>query len=174
MKKETKKELIDSLEKLIKEYAHLYITDISEMNADETSKLRREAFKKEIKLVVAKNTLLRIAMEKSGKDFEDLYSILKGNSAVMFSQVGNLPAKLIKANRKNADRPILKGAYVEESVYIGDEQIDTLASIKSKEELIGDIITLLQSPAKNVVSALQSNAGGKLAGLVKTLSERPE
>lgn len=174
MKKETKKELIDSLKVLIDEYAHLYVTDISEMNAADTSALRRESFKKDIKLVVAKNTLLRMAMDASDKDFEDIYGVLKGNTAVMFSQVGNVPAKLIKANRKKADKPILKGAYVEESIYIGDEQLDTLASIKSKEELIGDIITLLQSPAKNVVSALQGNAGGKLAGLVKTLSERPE
>lgn len=174
MKKETKKELIDSLKALIDEYAHLYVTDISGMNAGDTSNLRREAFKKEIKLVVAKNTLLREAMKASDKDFTELYDILKGNTAVMFSQVGNVPAKMIKAARKKAEKPILKGAYVEESVYIGDEQLSTLASIKSKEELIGDIITLLQSPAKNVVSALQGNAGGKLAGLVKTLSERPE
>ena len=173
MKKEGKSQLVESLKALIEEYAHLYVTDISGLNAEDTSNLRRESFKKEIKLVVAKNTMLKIAMEKSEKDFDEIYEVLKGNSAVMFSNVGNSPAKLIKAMRKKADKPIVKGAYVEESIYLGDDQLDTLASIKSKEELIGDIVTLLQSPAKNVISALQSS-GNTLSGLVKTLSERPE
>jgi len=173
MKKEGKSQLVDSLKALIEDYAHLYVTDISGLNAEDTSKLRRESFKKEIKLVVAKNTLLKIAMEKSDKDFDEIYEVLKGNSAVMFTNVGNSPAKLIKAMRKKAEKPIIKGAYVEESIYLGDDQLDTLASIKSKEELIGDIVMLLQSPAKNVISALQSG-GNTLSGLVKTLSERPE
>ncbi|NOR87886.1 MAG: 50S ribosomal protein L10 [Bacteroidales bacterium] len=173
MKKEVKNQLIESLSTVIEEYQHIYVTDISGLNAEDTSKLRRESFKKEIKLVVAKNTLLKLAMDKSERNFDELYEILKGNSSVMFSNVGNSPAKLIKAMRKKSDKPILKGAYVEESVYIGDDQLDTLASIKSKEELIGDIVTLLQSPAKNVISALQSG-GNTIAGLVKTLSERPE
>ena len=173
MKKEGKSQLVDSLKALIEEYAHLYVTDISGLNAEDTSKLRRESFKREVKLVVAKNTLLKIAMEKSDKDFDEIYEVLKGNSAVMFSNVGNSPAKLIQAMRKKAEKPIIKGAYVEESIYLGDDQLDTLASIKSKEELIGDIVTLLQSPAKNVISALQSG-GNTLSGLVKTLSERPE
>ncbi len=173
MKKEGKSQLVDSLKALIEDYAHLYVTDISGLNAEDTSKLRRESFKKDIKLVVAKNTLLKIAMEKSDKDFDEIYEVLKGNTAVMFSNVGNSPAKLIKVLRKKAEKPIIKGAYVEASIYLGDDQLDTLASIKSKEELIGDIVMLLQSPAKNVISALQSG-GNTLSGLVKTLSERPE
>jgi len=173
MKKEGKSQLVDSLKALIEEYAHLYVTDISGLNAEDTSNLRRESFKKEIKLVVAKNTLLKIAMDQSDKDFDEIYDVLKGNSAVMFSNVGNSPAKMIKALVKKAEKPLIKGAYVEESIYLGDDQLDTLASIKSKEELIGDIVMLLQSPAKNVISALQSG-GNTIAGLVKTLSERPE
>jgi len=173
MKKEKKDQYIESLSALIDEYQHLYVTDISGLNAEDTSALRRDSFKKEIKLVVAKNTLLKIAMDRSEKNFDDLYETLKGNSSIMFSNVGNVPAKLIKAMRKKNEKPILKGAYVEESVYVGDDQLDVLASIKSKEELIGDIVMLLQSPAKNVISALQSG-GNTIAGLVKTLSERPE
>jgi large subunit ribosomal protein L10 len=173
MKKEVKNQVVASLKETIDEYAHLYVTDISGLNAEDTSNLRRESFKKDVKLVVAKNTLLKLAMDQSDKNFDDIYEVLKGNSSVMFSNVGNVPAKLIKAMRKKADKPLLKGAYVEESVYIGDDQLDTLASIKSKEELIGDIVMLLQSPAKNVISALQSG-GNTIAGLVKTLSERPE
>jgi large subunit ribosomal protein L10 len=173
MKKEKKNQLIESLQTLIDEYAHVYVTDASGLNAEDTSRLRRESYKKEIKLVVAKNTLLKIAMDNSSKDFDELYEILKGNSSIMFSNVGNAPAKLIKSFRKKGEIPHLKGAYVEESVYIGDTQLDVLASIKSKEELIGDVIGLLQSPAKNVISALQSG-GNTIAGLVKTLSERPE
>ncbi len=173
MKKEGKNQLIESLKSLVDEYAHLYVTDISGLNAEDTSNLRRESFKRDVKLVVAKNTLLKLAMEQSDKDFDEIYEVLVGNSAVMFSNVGNVPAKLIKTMRKKADKPILKGAYVEESIYVGDDQLDTLASIKSKEELIADIVMLLQSPAKNVISALQSG-GNTIAGIVKTLSERPE
>jgi len=173
MKKEGKNQLIESLKALVDEYTHLYVTDISGLNAEDTSNLRRESFKRDVKLVVAKNTLLKIAMDQSDKNFDDIYEVLVGNSAVMFSNVGNAPAKLIKLMRKKAEKPLLKGAYVEESIYIGDNQLDTLASIKSKEELIGDIVMLLQSPAKNVISALQSG-GNTIAGLVKTLSERPE
>jgi len=173
MKKEVKNQIVTSLKETIDEYAHLYVTDISGLNAEDTSNLRRESFKKDVKLVVAKNTLLKLAMDQSDRNFDELYEVLKGSSSVMFSNVGNMPAKLIKTMRKKAEKPILKGAYVEESVYIGDDQLDTLASIKSKEELIGDIVMLLQSPAKNVISALQSG-GNTIAGLVKTLSERPE
>ena len=173
MKKEDKSQLIASLKATIDEYAHLYVTDIAGLNAEDTSKLRRESFKKEVKLVVAKNTLLKLAMDESDKNFDDIYEVLKGNSSVMFSNVGNAPAKLIKGFRKKGTIPMLKGAYVEESIYIGDDQLDVLANIKSKEELIGDIVMLLQSPAKNVISALQSG-GNTIAGLVKTLSERPE
>lgn len=173
MKKEEKNQLIESLHSLIDEYSHIYVADIAGLNAEDTSKLRRESFKKEVKLVVAKNTLLKMAMDKSEKDFDGLYEILKGNSSVMFSNVGNAPAKLIKVFRKKGDKPLLKGAYVEESIYVGDNQLETLANIKSKDELLGDLIGLLQSPAKNVISALQSG-GNKLAGIVETLSERAE
>ncbi|OYT17265.1 MAG: 50S ribosomal protein L10 [Bacteroidetes bacterium 4572_77] len=173
MNQTDKNQLIEALETLLGDYQHLYVTDISGLNAEATHNLRKESFKQEIKLVVAKNTLLKLAMEKSEKNYDELYEILKGNSAIMLANVGNSPAKLIQKLRKKADKPILKGAYVEESVYVGDDQLDTLASIKSKEELIGDIVSLLQSPAQNVISALQSG-GNTIAGLVKTLSERPE
>ena len=124
-----------------------------------------------MKLSVVKNTLLEKAMEASDKDFGELPSTLKGNTSVMYSETGNAPAKVIKAFRKKSDKPFLKGAYIEEAIYIGDDQLDMLVEIKSREELIGDIIVLLQSPAKNVVSALQSS-GGKLSGIIKTLSQK--
>jgi large subunit ribosomal protein L10 len=133
--------------------------------------LRRACFKANIKLEVVKNTLLSKAMEASDKDFEDLSLVLVGNTAMMFSEAGNAPAKLIKEFRKKSDKPILKGAFIEEAVYLGDDQVEALVNIKSKDELIGEIIGLLQSPAKNVVSALQSG-GGTLAGIIKTLSEK--
>ncbi|HET8854692.1 MAG TPA: 50S ribosomal protein L10, partial [Salinimicrobium sp.] len=135
------------------------------------SNLRRACYKADIKLAVVKNTLLAKAMESSDKDFGDLPTILKGNTSIMFSQTGNAPAKVIKEFRKKSDKPLLKGAFVEEAVYVGDDYLETLVNIKSKEEVIGDIIGLLQSPAKNVVSALKSG-GGKIAGILKTLSEK--
>jgi large subunit ribosomal protein L10 len=153
------------------ENANIYVADISGLNAGDTSDLRRACFKANVSLSVVKNTLLAKAMEASDKDFGDMPSILKGNSSIMFSETGNAPAKVIKTFRKKAKLPLLKGAYVEESVFIGDEQLDVLVDIKSKEELIGEIVGLLQSPAKNVVSALKSS-GGKLAGILKTLSEK--
>ena len=124
-------------------------------------------------LEVVKNTLLRKALEKAEGEYTELYDTLKGNTSIMFSTVGNSPAKIIKDFRKKSERPLLKGAFIEEAIFIGDEHLDALVAIKSKEELLGDIITLLQSPAKNVISALQSS-GGKIAGIVKTLSEKPE
>ena len=171
MKKEEKDLLINSLEAKLSESAHVYLTDISGLDAESTSNLRRLAFKKDIKLVVVKNSLLKKAMEKSNKDFDPLFEVLKGGTSLMLSEVGNAPAKMIKEFRKKSEKPILKGAYVEESIYIGDSELDMLVSIKSKDELIGDLITLLQSPAKNVISGLQSG-GNILAGVVKTLSER--
>jgi len=122
---------------------------------------------------MVKNTLLRIAMEKADKDLEPLYDVLKGTTSLMFAEAGNTPAVLIKEFRKKSDRPILKGAYVEEMTYIGDNQLDFLVNIKSKNELLGELIGLLQSPAKNVISALQSG-GQTITGVLKTLSERPE
>ena len=141
------------------------------LDARQTNALRRACFKENIKLQVVKNTLLAKAMEASTHDFGELTGILKGNTSLMFSETGNAPAKVIKNFRKKSDRPILKGAFIEEAIYLGDDQIDVLVAIKSKEELIGDIIMLLQSPTKNVVSALQSG-GGKLSGILTTLSER--
>ena len=172
MKKEEKQVMIDDLSKRLDENNIIYIADISNLNAVDTSSLRRQCFAKNIKLSVVKNTLLKKAMENvQGKDFTELYDILPGPTAIMLSDTGNLPAKLIKDFRKKSDKPVLKGAFVEESIYIGDDQLNLLADIKSKDELIGEVIGLLQSPAKNVISALTSSKG-KIAGLVKTLSEK--
>jgi large subunit ribosomal protein L10 len=172
MKKEEKQVMIDDLSKRLDENNIIYIADISSLDAVATSSLRRQCFAKNIKLSVVKNTLLKKAMENvQGKDLTELYDILPGPTAIMLSDTGNLPAKLIKDFRKKIDKPVLKGAFVEESIYIGDDQLNLLADIKSKDELIGDVIGLLQSPAKNVISALTSSKG-KIAGLVKTLSEK--
>ena len=171
MTRDEKKKVIDSLAQQISESKHFYLADISTLDAENTSTLRRKCFEKDIKLVVVKNTLLRKALEQCEGNYDELYGVLKDSTSVMFSETGNIPAKLIKEFRKSMDRPILKAAFVEESVYVGDNQLDALSSIKSKEELIGDLIALLQSPAKNVISALQSG-GQTLAGIVKTLEER--
>ena len=150
---------------------NIYLADISGLNAVDTSNLRRACFKANIKLAVVKNTLLAKAMEASDKEFGELPEVLKGNTSLMLSETGNAPAKLIKNFRKKSEKPVLKGAFIEEAVYVGDNYLDTLVNIKSKEEVIGDIIGLLQSPAKNVISGLKSG-GGKLAGILKTLSEK--
>jgi len=171
MTREEKSQVIEELTAQLASNTNIYLADISGLNAGNTSDLRRACFKANVKLAVVKNTLLEKAMEASEKDFGDLPSILKGNTSVMYSETGNAPAKVIKAFRKKSDRPLLKGAFIEEAIYIGDEQLDALVDIKSREELIGDIVGLLQSPAKNVISALKSG-GGKLAGIIKTLSER--
>jgi large subunit ribosomal protein L10 len=173
MKKEDKIQVIDSLVEKINNNAHFYLTDISDLNAEDTSSLRRKCFENSIQMEVVKNTLVKIAMEKAEGEFESLYEVLRGNTAIMFTETGNAPAKLIKEMRKDNEKPLLKGAYVEEGIYIGDNQIDVLSSIKSKEEVIGDIIGLLQSPIKNVLGALQS-APNTIGGLVKTLQERAE
>ena len=172
MRKEDKRKLIETLTEDLKAAKYLYITDISDMNVENTGKLRRLCFKKEVKLVVVKNTLLHKAMEKSGKDFGNLYDVLKGHTSIMIAEQGNVPAKLIKEFRKTSAKPLLKGAYVEEMTFVGDNQLDALMAIKTKNELIADVIALLNSPAKNVISALQSG-GQKLSGVLKTLSERP-
>ena len=171
MNREEKAQIIDSLTGKLQEYPHFYITDTSGLNAEQTSKLRRACFEKQIALVVVKNTLFAKALEKAEKADQEITGILKGTSAVMFTQTGNAPAKLIKEFRKSSDKPILKGAYVEECVYVGD-LVDQLVNVKSRDELLGDIIALLQSPAKNLISALQANAGNKVAGLVKALEDR--
>ena len=171
MTKEEKILEIENLTTKLKDVKNLYLTDIAGLNAMETSSLRRACFKAGIKLSVVKNTLLERAMKNSGKDYGELKDLLKGNTSLMFSESGNGPAKIIKDFRKKSDKPILKGAFIEESVYVGDEQINNLVSIKSKEELIGEIISILQSPSKNLISALKSG-GGKVSGILKSLSER--
>ncbi|MCW1952925.1 MAG: 50S ribosomal protein L10 [Flavobacteriia bacterium] len=171
MTREDKLTVIQDLTSQLSDNATIYLADISGLDAETTSNLRRACFKANIKLSVVKNTLLAKAMEASEKEFGELPEVLKGNTSLMFSEVSNAPAKLIKTFRKNSDKPILKGAFIEEAVYVGDTQLDALVNIKSKEEVIGDIIGLLQSPAKNVISGLKSG-GGKLAGIIKTLSER--
>ena len=171
MTREEKSQVIQDLTAQLAENANIYIADISGLNAGSTSDLRRACFKANVKLAVVKNTLLEKAMEASEKDFGDLPSTLKGNTSVMYSETGNAPAKVIKAFRKKSQKPLLKGAFIEEAIYLGDDQLDMLVDIKSREELIGEIVGLLQSPAKNVISALKSG-GNKLSGIVKTLSER--
>ncbi|MDO7173984.1 50S ribosomal protein L10 [Mariniflexile sp. AS56] len=171
MTREEKSLVIEELTAELANNANIYVADISGLNASTTSDLRRACFKANVKLAVVKNTLLEKAMEASERDFGNLPTILKGNTSVMYSETGNVPAKLIKTFRKKSNKPLLKGAFIEECVYIGDDQLDMLVDIKSKEELLGEIVGLLQSPAKNVISALKSS-GGKLAGILKTLSEK--
>ena len=171
MNKEEKGKAVEKLKGQLADYKSIYLTDIAGLNAVQTSKLRRECFNSNIKLSVVKNTFLERAMSESENDFGELKELLKGNTAVMLSTIANSPAKVIKKFRKDGDKPILKGAFVDEAIYIGDEHIEALFNLKSKEEVIGEIITLLQSPAKNVISALKSSSG-KIAGLVKTLSEK--
>lgn len=170
MKKEDKQQIIGQIAANLQEYANFYLTDIATLNAAKTSKLRRECSKEDIKLLVVKNTLLQKAFESLDENYEELYPLLKGNTAIMFSNTANAPAKLI--DKYKADQvPALKGAYVQEGFYIGAETLKDLVNIKSKTELIGEVITLLQSPAKNVISALQSG-GSTLHGVLQTLSER--
>ena len=154
MTRNEKSTVIENLTTLLAENNNIYLADISAMDAESTSNLRRACFNANVSLEVVKNTLLAKAMESADKEFGDLSSVLKGNTSIMIAEAPNAPAKVIKEFRKKKDKPVLKGAYVQEGVYIGDEQLDTLVAIKSREELIGDIITLLQSPAKNVISAL--------------------
>lgn len=173
MKRVDKNKLIESLTEKLENSNVFYIADTADFNAEQTTKLRRACYKSDIVLQVVKNTLLKKAMEKVNKGYDEFYDILKGPTSIMFAEKGNAPAKLIKEFRKDFDKPILKGAYIEEAIYIGDDKLDTLAKIKSKEELVADVIALLQSPAKNVISALQSG-GGNLAGILKTLSEKED
>ena len=171
MRREEKNTIIDSLAEKLKEYSHFYLTDTAQLNAADTSALRRKCFENNIRLIVVKNTLLKRALEMSEGNFEELDPVLKGTTSIMFSNTGNSPAKLIKEFRRQHDKPVLKGAYVQESVFIGDQMLDALVAVKTREELIGDIILLLQSPAKNVISALQSG-GNKLHGVLETLSKK--
>ena len=172
MNKEEKVKVVEELKGQLNDYKSIYLTDIAGLDAMQTSKLRRECFNSNVKLSVVKNTFLERAMSESETDFGELKDLLKGNTTIMLSESGNSPAKVIKKFRKDGEKPILKGAFVDEAIYIGDDQIEALFNLKSKEEVIGDIIALLQSPAKNIISALKSSSG-KIAGIVKTLSENP-
>ncbi|MGN0280821.1 MAG: 50S ribosomal protein L10 [Prevotella sp.] len=172
MKKEVKDTIIVELGQKLKEYPHFYLVDLTGLNAEKTCDLRRKCFKSEIKMIVVKNTLLHKAFEAAEVDYSPLYDTLKGSTAVMFTNTANVPAKLLKEYTKEGI-PALKAAYAEESFFVGAERLEELASLKSKNELIADVVALLQSPAKNVVSALQSGAN-TIHGVLKTLGERPE
>ena len=172
MKKEEKVKVVEELKGQLSDYKSVYLTDIAGLDAQQTSRLRRECFNSDVKLSVVKNTFLERAMSESENDFGELKELLNGNTTIMLSKIGNSPAKVIKKFRKYGDKPILKGAFVDEAIYIGDEHIEALFNLKSKEEVIGEIISILQSPVKNVISALTSTSG-KIAGLVKTLTEKP-
>ncbi|MCF8331520.1 MAG: 50S ribosomal protein L10 [Bacteroidales bacterium] len=174
MRKEEKTQLIEELTEQLNEYPVLYLTNLTGLNVAQTNQLRRQCFGKNIKLRMVKNTLLKKALEKTEKGGEELYSALTGSTAVMFSDTGNVPAKVIKNFRKDFSKPVLKAAYIEETVYLGDDKLDSLTKIKSRDELIADVVALLQSPAKNVISGLQSSGGQKVAGILKTLSEKTE
>jgi large subunit ribosomal protein L10 len=173
MTKEEKNQFIDVLDKSIQENSNFYLADISGLSAEESSNLRRLCFKREVSLQVVKNTLLKRALEKNDSNYEELYDVLKGNTSIMFTDASNAPAKVIKEFRKKHDKPVFKAAHLDASFYIGEEYLDTLSELKSKNELIAEIVALLQSPAKNVISSLQSG-GSKLSGIVKTLAERAE
>lgn len=172
MKREEKLLVIDDLAQKFSESNNFYFTDTSGLTVEQVNNLRRLCFNKGIQLKVAKNTLIKFALDKSECNFEGSDTVLKGATALMFSDIANTPAKVIKEFRKSSEKPYLKAAYIDTDIVIGDEQLETLASLKSKHELIGDIIGLLQSPAKNVISALQGSGGQKLSGILKTLSEK--
>ena len=171
MRKEEKQDVVLALTEQIQEYGNFYITDTANLTVAKVNAIRRKCFESDIKMQVAKNTLIKKAMEAAGGDYSEMYDVLKGSSSIMFSKTANAPAKLIKQLRKQGDKPVLKAAYIDSAVFIGDNQLDALVNLKSREELVADIIALLQSPAKNVISGLQSG-GNKLAGIVKTLQER--
>jgi len=171
MNKEEKHDLVLALSAQMKEYGNFYITDTSDLTVAKVNNIRRKCFESDITMQVAKNSLIKKAMEAAGGDYTPIYDVLKGSSSILFSKSATAPAKLIKQLRKQGDKPVLKAAYIDSAIFIGDNQLDTLIKLKSKEQLIGEIIGLLQSPAKNVVSALQSG-GNILAGVVKTLQER--
>ena len=172
MTKEEKMVVINSLAEQLETYPHFYITDIEALNAEQTAQLRRKCFESEVKLVVVKNTLFTKALEKVEKADADLVKTLEGPTSIMFTHTAKAPALLIKEFRKKLQKPVLKAAFAEGCVYVGDDQLEALCNIKSQKELVADIIALLQSPAKNVISALQGAAGQKIAGLVKTLEAR--
>lgn len=173
MRKELKAQVVENIAAQLKETPNFYVTDIAGLNAEQTTHLRRACFEAGIKLTVVKNTLFEHVIKEMNDEIKLIIPALKGNSAIMYTEVANAPAKLIKKLQKEGlPKPVLKAAYVQECAFVGAEKLDELAAIKSKEELIGDIITLLQSPARNVISALQGSAGSKIAGLVKAIEEK--
>ena len=172
MNREEKQEVVLALQEKMQEYGNFYIADTSGLSVEKVNNIRRKCFESGIEMKVAKNSLIKIAIDSLEGDSSEIYPALKGQSALLFSKVGNGPAKLIKSLRKGkVEKPALKAAYIDSAIFVGDNHLDSLVSLKSREELIGEIIGLLQSPAKNVISALQSS-GGKIAGIVKTLQER--
>ncbi len=171
MKREDKNILIEKVTEEINKYDHFYLTDIAGLNAQDSTELRGKCFEKGVKLMVVKNTLLKRALDNAEGDFEELYPVLKNNTAVMFADVANAPGKVIKDFLDKHEKPILKAAYAAESIFIGEENLDMLATMKSRDELIGDIVVLLQSPMKTVISQLQSG-GQKITGVLKTLAEK--
>jgi large subunit ribosomal protein L10 len=172
MTRTEKNHVIDEVTQLLSQTEVVYLADLFGMTVEKTSALRRKCFERNIQLHVIKNTLLQKAMERSGQDFSDLFPVLKGNTAIMVSETGNAPGKLIKEFKRVSDKLKLKGAYVGGAVFVGIEHLDALASIKSKDELIGDVVLALQSPMRNVIGALQNNGGQGIAGLLKALEER--
>jgi len=173
MTREEKNKLIEDLDVLLSENKNFYLADISGLSAEESNDLRRLCFKRDVSLKVVKNSLLKKAMERNDSNFEEFYQTLNGNTSIMFTEVGNSPAKIIKEFRKKHNKPILKAAVIEDCFFIGDENLDSLVELKSREELITEIISLLQSPAKNVISSLQSG-GNKLSGIVIALKEKAD
>lgn len=175
MKKELKDQIIESISAQLKQYPNFYVADIEGLNAENTVKLRRACFDQGIKLTVVKNTLFAHVLKAlNNEEMNLLLLVLKGNTAIMYTETPNGPAKLMKKLQKEMGKPQLKGAYVQECAFVGAEKLDELCAIKSKEELIGDIVSLLQAPMRNVISALQNGGGSTIAGLVKTLSEKEE
>ena len=174
MKKEDKAIIIEQIANTLKEYSCFYLAETAGLDAEKTSELRAACFKADIKLMVVKNTLLHKALESMEGDYSEIYGALKGSTSILFSNVGNAPAKLLKSMvKKDQTLPRFKAAYVEETIYVGDDQLETLSNIKSKNELIADVIALLQSPAKNVISALQSG-GNTIHGVLETLSKKED
>ncbi len=171
MRKEEKQEIVQALTEQIKSYGSFYITDTADLTVEKVNGIRRKCFEQGIEVQVVKNTLIKKALIEAGIDSEELNGALKGASTMLFSETGNAPAKLIKQLRKTGDKPVLKAAYIQETTFIGDDQLDTLVNLKSKDELIADVIALLQSPEKNVISAIQSG-GNTISGLVKALEQR--
>ena len=174
MTKELKEQVIEAIKANMAEYPNFYITDIAGLNAEETSKLRRDCFNEGIKLTVVKNTLFhKVIKDAQNSELDQLVPTLEGNTAIMYCEAPAVPAKLIKKyNKAGSEKPALKGAYVQECAFVGADKLEALINIKSREELIGNIVAMLQSPIQNVISALQNGGGQLIAGLVKTLEEK--